>query len=307
MVKRPLSAPASAAPLPPPPGNGNNDHHDTPAIPEGPFEQLSAQIEQADARNMQLDNRGHKLPADETLVTHRRYHMKSRITQIPPPQSESEFEAIEKAFCEFQHYRGDSRTAGLLGRDVRLLYSAWSQQELCRSAPRLTEAGGKISIRHDLAAPTLSILNEGLMKLIEEEHVRQVNLLQLLEHLNELLDALTEQKDDMLISTPSESQSEEEELLLVRCVALTRENVKLSQQYIQRLAGSRWSLVQAGQYGHLLGRFLIKLHRRALERSQNISTPSSSGTPIVGAAGSGNSGSGSSSTSPPVDPISFKI
>lgn len=184
---------------------------------------------------------------------------------------------MERAFCEYCHYRKDSGTAGLDASQVRLLHSDWSRfassGSLLASAlhlpQHLSEAGASIGVRHDLAGAALGVVSDALMRMIEEEHGRRILLLRLIERLNLQLAAADQGPSPdpnpvasfELVPTP-EQLDPETSLLVMEVLALANEQAQQMQRALRRLAGTRALLVQATQYGHLLGRFLIKRHRR---------------------------------------------
>lgn len=175
---------------------------------------------------------------------------------------------------------------------MRLLHSGWSHfassEGLLANAlhlpQRLNEAGANIGVRHDLAGAALGILSNALMRMIEEEHERLVLLSRLIERLNLQLAVVDDEGDatnqrvassptrdsapsspSNLVPTPNRPDPETFSLIM-EVLALSNEQARQFQRALRRLAGTRALLVQATQYGHLLGRFLIKRHRRMMER-----------------------------------------
>lgn len=206
---------------------------------------------------------------------------------------------MERTFCEYFHYKKDSGTAGLDASQVRLLHSSWSRfassdgllANVLHLPQRLSEAGANIGVRHDLAGAALGILSDALMRMIEEEHERLIILSRLIERLNLQLAVADDEEDSiqqrLAASSPgpasaprspstvvptSDRPAPETSSLIMEVLALSNEQARQIQRVLRRLAGTRALLVQATQYGHLLGRFLIKRHRRVMELRKGIHT-----------------------------------
>lgn len=169
------------------------------------------------------------------------------------------------AFTSWQHYHKQANTAGLTPIEIKLLYTFWSQftddkqlKEALHNPGRLVDAAANSTVRSSLSALTIASISDTLMKTIESCHEETLSAYQIVDYLNSLLN-----DDD---GVPD--KAEEEAILNV--LALTSRLTKDTDQYVDGIATTRYSLNEAVNYGHLLGRFLTKRLRKHNEGKDSL-------------------------------------
>jgi hypothetical protein len=284
-MERPLSAPGSVELAATTTVETNTESSET--------RKIFAEIEERANNVMNGDNRGHKLSFDELLPKGRLFEQQSK-EMIP---SEEDFEKVEREFSEYQHYLRDITTSGLNHTEVRLLYSYWSRfgkvDSLRRALyipERLHDAESITSIRGELAGLSIHVISESLIRMIEEQHKEHLLILRFVDKLNSMLAALDEEDDEegeddkdgkgskgdrggkggkvpRSVNDPDWVPRVEDRNQIMAVLAIANQLVNATEKWEREIGEARFKLTRAIEYGHLIGRFLLKRLRTRARRT----------------------------------------